>query len=54
MDHEERGRNVKNWKFRGRWSGYEPDEDSRLNWNVVKDMVALDKYGQDHRELKLG
>ena len=46
-DHEERGRNVKNWMFRVRWSAYEPDEDSWLNWNAVK-------YSQDHPELKLG
>jgi len=31
VDHEERGRNVKNWKFRVRWAGYEPDEGSWLN-----------------------
>ncbi len=54
IDHEERGRNVKNWKFRVRWSGYEPDEDSWLNWNAVKDLAALDKYSQEHPELKLG
>ena len=53
-DHEERGRNVKNWKLRVIWSGYEPDEDSWLNWNAVKDLAALDKYSQDHPELKLG
>ena len=39
VDHEERGWNVKNRKFRVRWSGYQPDEDSRLNWNAVKDLV---------------
>ena len=54
IDHEERDRNVKNWKFRVRWSGYEPDEDSWLNWNAVKDLAALDKYSQEHPELKLG
>ena len=31
IDHEERGWNMKNWKFRIRWSVYEPDKDSRLN-----------------------
>ena len=31
IDHEERGRNVKNWKFQVQWSRYEPDEDSWLN-----------------------
>ena len=54
IDHEERDRNVKNWKLRVLWSGYEPDEDSWLNWNAVKDLAALDKYSQEHPELKLG
>jgi hypothetical protein len=31
IDDEERGRNVKNWKFRVRWLGYQPGEDSWLN-----------------------
>ena len=26
VDHEERDRNVKNWKFRIQWEEYEPDE----------------------------
>ena len=40
IDHEERGRNVKNWKFRVRWSGYEPDEDLWFNGNAVKDCIG--------------
>ena len=48
------GRKVKNWKFRVRWSRYEQDEDSWLNWNAVKDLAALDKYIQEHPELHLG
>ena len=48
VDHEERGQNVKNWKFRVRWLGYAPDEDSCLNWNEVKDWpdwISIVNYG---------
>ena len=51
---EDWGRIFKNWKFRVRWEGYEPDGDSWLNWNAVKDLAALDTYSQEHPELKLG
>ena len=51
--HEERGRNVENWKFRVRWYRYKRDEDSCLNWNAIKDLAALDKYSQDHPETQI-
>ena len=38
VDHEERGRGLKNWKFHVRWVGYETDEDSgrsKLPWTLV-------------------
>ena len=55
VDHEERGRNVTNWKFRVRWLEYEPDENSWLNWNAVKDWAASDTYSHEHHpELRLG
>ena len=50
VDHEERGRNVKNRTFWVRWA----DKDSWLNWNAVKDLATLDTYSQDYPELKLG
>ena len=31
MAHEEKGRNPKNWNFKVRWVGYEPEHDSWLN-----------------------
>ena len=40
IDHEETGQNLKNWKFWVRWSGYETDEVSWLNWNAVKDPLG--------------
>ena len=50
---KERCCGFKNRKFRVRWARYEPDEDSWLNWNAVKDLAALDTYSQEHPELKL-
>ena len=29
-------------EVQGRWVGYEPKEDSCLNWTAVKDLAALD------------
>jgi hypothetical protein len=37
------GKNPKNWKFRVRWLGYEPEDDTMLDWAAVKDL-ALDEY----------
>ena len=51
VEHEEKGKNSKNWKFKVRWVGYEPQEDSWLNWTAVKDLAALDTYSREHLEL---
>ena len=36
--HEEKGKNPKNWSFKAIWVGYEPEEDSSINWTAVKDF----------------
>ena len=48
------GKNPKNWKFKVRWVGYDPEEDSWLNGTAVKDLAAFDVYSKKHPELKLG
>jgi len=50
--HEEKGRSLKNWKLKVRWVGYEPEDDSWLNWSAVKDLAALDTC--EYPELQLG
>jgi hypothetical protein len=52
--HEEKGRNTKNCSFKVRWVGYEPEEDSWLNWTAVKDLAALDTYSKEHPEFLFG
>ena len=34
VSHEEKGKNPKNWSFKVRWVGYEPEGDSWLNWTA--------------------
>ena len=46
VEHEEKEKNPKNWKFKVRWVGYEPEEVSWLNWTAVKDLAALDTTEQ--------
>ena len=54
VDHEVKVKNPKNWKFKVRWVGYEPENNSWLNWTAVKDFDALDTYSREHPELQLG
>ena len=54
VEHEEKGKNPKNWKFKVRWVGYEPEEDSWLNWTAAKDLAALETYSREHPEFQLG
>ena len=48
VEDEEKGKNPKNWKFKVRWVGYEPEDDSWLNWTAVEDLAALDTCSKEH------
>ena len=50
----EKGADQKKWKYRTRWQGYGPEDDTWLDWLAVKDLIALDEYGKEHPELNLG
>jgi hypothetical protein len=52
VEHEETGRDHKKWKYRVRWSGYEPEDDTWLPWSSVKDLAALDDYIKE-KDLKI-
>ena len=54
VEHEEKGKNPNNSKFKVRWVAYEPEEDSWLNLTAVKDLAALDTYSKEHPERQLG
>jgi hypothetical protein len=54
INHVELGKDPKKWRFRVRWQGYEPEDDTWLEWSAVKDLVALDEYSKEHPELNLG
>ena len=39
------GKNPKKWKFRIHWGGYEPEDDTMVDWAAVKD---LDDYSKEN------
>ena len=51
VDHA--GTSKRNYEFRIRWLGSDPNEDTWLPYREVKDLVALDSYLKEHPELKL-
>ena len=53
IGHSGTGKNPKKWKFRVRWLGYEPEDDTMLDWAPVKDLAALDEYSKENH-LNLG
>mmetsp|Transcript_49331 Transcript_49331/g.124040 ORF Transcript_49331/g.124040 Transcript_49331/m.124040 type:complete len:112 (-) Transcript_49331:645-980(-) len=53
VDHRGSPRNKSQLKFRVRWKGYEPDEDTWEPYASVKDCEALDVYAAEHPELRL-
>ena len=36
------------------WRGYEPEDDTMLDWAAVKDLAALDDYSKENPHLNLG
>ena len=54
MDIRARGRIYRRGKVRVRWLGYEPEEDTMLDWSVVKDLAALNEYSKENPHLNLG
>ena len=51
VDHESERKDPKKWKFRVRWLGYEPEDDTL---SAVKDLEELDTYSQANPHINLG
>jgi hypothetical protein len=52
VDHKG-SKKQKNLKFRVRWEGYEPDDDTWEPWAEVKHLERMDSYLADHPEIKV-
>ena len=53
VDHRGSTRKRSKMKFRVRWLGYEPEEDTWEPFKNVKDLQALDEYVNQHPKLRL-
>jgi hypothetical protein len=52
VDHSGNMKQKGKMKFRVRWTGYDPNEDTWLPYREVKDLEALDYYLEQHPELQ--
>jgi hypothetical protein len=51
--HRGSAKDKKALRFRVRWRGYEPDEDTWEAYSTVKELAALDAYLKTHPKLRL-
>ena len=54
IGHTGTGKNPKRWQSRVHWRGYEPEDNTMLDWAAVKDLAALDEYSKENTHLNLG
>jgi hypothetical protein len=44
--------NMKFWKFKVHWLGFDAEEDSLLSFSSIKDLAAFDDFLKEHPEHK--